>query len=314
MGYGSQAICQLRDFFCQSLATLARSSASELFDAVEPAMRVQTGDRKLQSESIRPRKRLPPLLVSMEQIKPPRIDWLGTSFGLNRRALNFWVKNGFMVVHVRQSANDVTGEHNAILLREVSANVEWRQSESHSRKSGWVHDMAKEMRKRFIRLLAIPPFNSFDTSMCLSLLGKGMANVAEDVRRLHGAESKQNQHATLHDGADESISLSDEAHPSRLTTHDLKRLKFYLRGMADHTVAADVLSIIAADILYSDVPIVELTELQAAILVGVSLQQRPVDSVSSELKLSPAHLLSLYSKTARKIVLHCFPHVPERDP
>jgi N-acetyltransferase 10 len=39
---------------------------------------------------------------------PPKIDYLGTSFGLTKTLFKFWNKNKFEPVYIRQTKNDIT--------------------------------------------------------------------------------------------------------------------------------------------------------------------------------------------------------------
>lgn len=55
-----------------------------------------------------------------------------------------------------------------------------------------------------------------------------------------------------------------------------------------------------------------LSYAQAAILIGLGLQHKNVDSVSGELKLPPSQALALFSKSMRKLTNY-FKSVYEKD-
>jgi len=74
----------------------------------------QEGD--LYKEKLKPKKGLKPLLKPVSLISPPKLDYLGTSFGLTLHLFNFWMKNGYSPVYIRQTRNDVTGEHSCIMI------------------------------------------------------------------------------------------------------------------------------------------------------------------------------------------------------
>jgi N-acetyltransferase 10 len=41
-------------------------------------------------------------------MNPPKIDYLGTSYGVTKNLFKFWRKNKFEPVYIRQTRNDVT--------------------------------------------------------------------------------------------------------------------------------------------------------------------------------------------------------------
>jgi N-acetyltransferase 10 len=86
--------------------------ASPCFFKVE-----EEGESVLTTEKIKPRKKLPPLLVALKDRRPERLHWFGTSYGLTPQLYNFWGKANFLPVYIRQTANEVTGEHSVIMLR-----------------------------------------------------------------------------------------------------------------------------------------------------------------------------------------------------
>ena len=44
----------------------------------------------LATETLKPRKKLPPLLVALPDRKPEKLHWMGTSFGVTLELFNFW--------------------------------------------------------------------------------------------------------------------------------------------------------------------------------------------------------------------------------
>lgn len=54
------------------------------------------------------------------------LDWVGSGFGISDELMNFWIKNGFIPVHITPQRNEVSGEYTAIVLRPIrnSKNVE----------------------------------------------------------------------------------------------------------------------------------------------------------------------------------------------
>jgi len=56
-------------------------------------------------------------LKKAEEVRPPLLHYLGTSFGFTELLLKFWRKNQYEPVYLRQTVNDVTSEHSGIMLR-----------------------------------------------------------------------------------------------------------------------------------------------------------------------------------------------------
>ena len=82
----------------------------------------------LATEEIKPRKRLPPLLLSLQDRAPERLhvyrlqrtvdgQWMGVAFGLTSPLYNYYYKNGYGCVYIRQTENELTGEHSCIMIK-----------------------------------------------------------------------------------------------------------------------------------------------------------------------------------------------------
>ncbi|MEM3104405.1 MAG: GNAT family N-acetyltransferase [Candidatus Bathyarchaeia archaeon] len=51
-------------------------------------------------------------------------DWVGASFGADKVLLNFWLKNGFIPVHISPMRNIVSGEYSVAVIRPLSDKAE----------------------------------------------------------------------------------------------------------------------------------------------------------------------------------------------
>ncbi len=76
---------------------------------------------ELKSETISPRAAtaMPPLLNRLSEIIPPRLHYIGVSFGLNSELFSFWKKTGYSPVYLRQTENEITGEYSCIMLKGI---------------------------------------------------------------------------------------------------------------------------------------------------------------------------------------------------
>ncbi|HDH06744.1 MAG TPA: tRNA(Met) cytidine acetyltransferase, partial [Thermoproteales archaeon] len=84
-------------------------------------------------------------------------DWVGAGFGVNYELLNFWVKNGYIPVHISPDRNPVSGEYTVIVVKPLSttasklisyANREFRVKLLHS-----LHEPYYDLNPRVARLL-----------------------------------------------------------------------------------------------------------------------------------------------------------------
>jgi N-acetyltransferase 10 len=87
-----------------------------------------------------------------------------------------------------------------------------------------------------------------------------------------------------------------------LTPHDLKRLELYGRNLCDHHLVTDLLPMIAR--LYFTNRFGQdfnISSVQAALLCGIGLQNRTVESLKDELGLPSNQVLAMFNKAVRKI-------------
>ena len=117
MGYGTRAISLLFKYYNGELMTVAddvSDTESDDNSTIDKERNVNNGD-------IVPRNDVPPLLVPCDQVNEiPRLDWLGTSCGLTSELNKFWcLRAGMKLLYLRQTVNDVTGEHSAIFVKSI---------------------------------------------------------------------------------------------------------------------------------------------------------------------------------------------------
>ncbi|KAJ3343731.1 hypothetical protein HDU93_006643 [Gonapodya sp. JEL0774] len=307
MGYGSRCMDELIKWI----------ESGE--DGEEGAAFVEEGglrkidDRAFEDEgrrlSLRPRDAasLPPLLRKARENPPgARLDWIAVSYGLTTELHRFWKRHGFRPVYMRQTANDVTGEHTCIVIREMIYPDREGQ--------GWIEAFTRDFAARFAELLSFPHFRHFSAVTCLSIL-----EAAVPSRSFEDAEATRATVTPIQSRRDLYRSFSP---------YDLARLEQYGNNMADHHVIADLLPKIAT--LYclggfssrragSSTPVseemdsgVRLSPVQASVLCGMGLQRKAVEEVETEIKLPVGQILALFTKVVRKVVVWCR-EVEKRD-
>jgi N-acetyltransferase 10 len=89
----------------------------------------------LLTEQIEPRRCLPPLLLKLSERKAEKLSYLGVSFGLTSDLLRFWKKIAYVPVYLRQTPNELTGEHSCIVLHELNKD----EGEKKISKDSWLY-------------------------------------------------------------------------------------------------------------------------------------------------------------------------------
>lgn len=72
-------------------------------------------------------------------------DWIGAGFGVTKELLNFWLKNGYVPVHMSPERNPVSGEYSLIVIKPLSDKV---------RK--YVHIFSSEFKKKLLGSMPEP--------------------------------------------------------------------------------------------------------------------------------------------------------------
>jgi N-acetyltransferase 10 len=122
--------------------------------------------KKLLRETVTPRKQMSPLLVPVEQVEgQDRLHWLGTSFGLTESLLGFWARSGLHLVYMRQTANDLTGEHTVVMLRSLDT-----KGMEEAPKDGWLGAFTADALRRIVSLLSFEFRDSMDTTLDLAII------------------------------------------------------------------------------------------------------------------------------------------------
>jgi N-acetyltransferase 10 len=277
MGYGSRALQLLTDFYEGKFTDLGED---EIMDQ-EEMIRVTDAELEnstLLQDNIKVREvgAMPPLFTRLSQARPPHLDYIGVSYGLTLPLHKFWNRAGFVPVYLRQTANDLTGEHTSVMIRAL--NLEENDS-------SWLGAFARDFHRRFHNLLSYQ-FRTFPSITSLSI--DAAAAAGEKLDPL--TPPKPLTKAEL----DELFS-----------PFDLKRLDKYADQMLDYHVIMDMLPTIST--LYFSgrlSPSVSLSRIQQSILLAVGLQRKAIEEMEKELNLAGSQILGLFVKIMRKISTH----------
>jgi len=268
IGYGRRALEMLQKYYEGRIPNVNEGSKSEPTQNIDP---VDEEEVELQTERVVPRKSLPPLLLKLSERPAERLDWLGVSYGITADLLRFWKKSGYVPVYLRQTANDLTGEHSCVMLKALNIEEEGRDT-------SWLPAFWTDFRQRLLALMGYQ-FRGFTPSMAL---GIAQMNVHQD----------QPQELTVAEME------------SYISKYDLRRLEMYSRNLLDYHVIMDLMPVLARLYFLQRLGDLHFTAVQAALLLGIGLQHKTVDDLAKELELPSQQLMGLFNRAIRRITKH----------
>eukprot|EP01126_Amoeba_proteus_P061077 TRINITY_DN8157_c0_g1_i7.p1 TRINITY_DN8157_c0_g1~~TRINITY_DN8157_c0_g1_i7.p1 ORF type:complete len:505 (-),score=97.81 TRINITY_DN8157_c0_g1_i7:381-1895(-) len=263
-GYGTRALELLTAYYEGKISKFGCSdSAAENDDQREDLL---PSDENLRTcENIKPRTHLPPLLRKLDERTPERLHYLGTSFGFSPQLFRFWKRNHFLPVYIRLTALENTGEHTAIMLKDLEP-----VDKIESYNSDWLLQFNDDFSNRFASLLGFS-FRSMRVETASVLLAKS--------RGLRG-------NSTSFYGKRGSTVLTKETLDLYFTADDVKRLAAYTNQMLDYHAVLDLVPSLARLIFLEsfggDDGGISLSPAQLNLLVGVGLQFKSLEDLSSK--------------------------------
>ncbi|KAL1848640.1 N-acetyltransferase 10 [Paecilomyces lecythidis] len=277
MGYGSRALELLTDFYEGKFTSLSE-------DVENPSEElVRVTDEELENANllddnihVRDIRSMPPLFGKLSERRPDTLDYVGVSYGLTPSLHKFWKRASFAPVYLRQTANELTGEHSCVMLRTLSTG---------SNDTSWLGAFAKDFHKRFVCLLSYQ-FRAFPSVLSLSICESANA----------GAKSDPSLQASP---------LTKTELDAHFSPFDLKRLDSYANNLLDYHVILDLVPTIAE--FYFSGRLggkVNLSGVQQSILLAIGLQRKNVDDVEKELSLPSSQILAMFIKIMRKVSMH----------
>lgn len=272
MGYGTKALSLLSQFLHGDLASASEKTVQAPF-YLQSSQSIENEEEKSESVVLKPKSALQPLLRKLAEVRPPTMDYLGVSYGLTKELYGFWSKNGYLPVYIRQSANQFTGEHTCVMVNSL------RHSSSRLREE-WASVYAAEFRRRFVSLLSFE-FRTLPLQLALSIL---------------------DPHLTTKPSNESAFQSLPPDFQQDLSVFDMQRLKAYTGNIANYHLVRDLIPLLGRFYFLKKLgPKISLSYSQAAILLGMGPQHKPVDTVASELSLPVSQVLALFNKAIAKI-------------
>lgn len=270
MGYGSRALQLLERFYRGELISPNPDDLEDDPEDLQQSEAAPAPGTDLMTEVIKPRAQLKPLLTKVTDLRPPRLDWIGVSFGMTASLFKFYRRLQYLPVYLRQTTNDITGEHSTIMLKSLVSDATW------------LNEFNEDFKRRFVALCSYQ-FRTLPITLCLNVLEPGKNNVSSerpitispyDLKRL---ESYANNMLDYH--------MILDLIPTLARAFFLKQLPRVNESSGENN--ADM----------------SLSPVQAAILFSIGLQHRPIEDLESELKLPASQVLAMFIKVVRKFAL-----------
>ncbi|KAG5273809.1 hypothetical protein AALO_G00155780 [Alosa alosa] len=233
MGYGSRALQLLQQYYEGQFPLLDEKENTTSSSGITS---VSSEAVSLLEEVVSPRKNLPPLLLKLSERPAEQLDYLGVSYGLTSQLLKFWKKAGFVPVYLRQTPNDLTGEHSCVMLKELN-------SEESPEQGLWLSAFWKDFRRRFLSLLSYQ-FRNFSPSLAL--------NILQNKNSKEGAQ----------------LALTTAELTAHFSPYDLKRLEMYSQSMVDYHLIMDMIPAIARMYFLKQLGDVSLSAAQSGSAAG----------------------------------------------
>ncbi|CCH60546.1 hypothetical protein TBLA_0D00360 [Henningerozyma blattae CBS 6284] len=269
MGYGSRAIELLRDYFEGKFTDMSEETKPKDFSLQRIDDKTLDKTNLLKDDiKLRDAKTLPPLLLKLSEQPPNFLHYLGVSFGLTQPLHKFWRNNKFVPVYLRQTANDLTGEHTCVMLNVLEG-----------RENKWLIEFSNDFHKRLLQLLSYD-FKKFTSIQALSVI--------ESSKKLEDESNKPKE-------------LTRSQLDDIFSPFDMKRLDSYANNLLDYHVIVDLLPALSL-IYFSDKMgnSVKLSSVQSAILLAIGLQRKNIDDIAKELNLPVNQTIAMFAKTMRK--------------
>ena len=280
MGYGSKALELLSQYY-----------EGKFFKLDEDEEMEESNEEK------KGKKKLKPLLSKLEDIKPPFIYYLGTSFGLTNNLYNFWQKNGYKPLYIAMNSNSITGEHSCIMIKPLNeGNIKLLTediSNNNNQKIKWFNPFSVDFKHRLTSLLSFN-FNKLNIKLCLSLLEPPITT---------STANDKDDNDNDDDNSENKKDMKKNEIELFLTKFDIKRMELYSRNMTNYNMIIDLIPIIA-NLYFNKKIFVPLSYIQAGVLLGVGLQRKNFDEIVQEFNIEIKQLLAMFNKMVKKFVTY----------
>ena len=285
MGYGTKALQLLSLYYEGKFIKID-------VDEIEENEEEDDNNKNKEKEG---KKKLKPLLSKLEDVKPPFIYYLGTSFGLTNNLYNFWNKCGYKPLYIAMNSNSITGEHSCIMIKPLNEgniktliDINLDEENNNKKNINWFIPFSTDFKHRLTSLLSFN-FNKLDIKLCLSILDPPITT----------STSMEKEDNEENEGAEKIMKKSEIE--LFLTKFDFKRMELYSRNMTNYNMIIDLIPNIA-HLYFNKKIFVSLSFIQAGVLLGIGLQRKSFDCIAEEFNIESNQLLAMFNKMVKKFV------------
>lgn len=277
MGYGSKALELLNDFYEGKFADLSEDSNGSAEETMARLTDAELANASLLDDDIKVRdiRKMPPLFSKLSERRPDHLDYVGVSYGLTQPLHKFWQRASFAPVYLRQTPNELTGEHTCVMIRPLE----------NSDDKSWLGAFSRDFHRRFLSLLSYQ-FRQFPSMLALYI----------DDSSTKGAKL---------DPENQPQPITKPELDALLSPFDLKRLESYANNLLDYHVILDLVPKLANLYFTGRLkPEKDLSNLQKSLLLSVGLQCKDISAVQTELDVASSQLLTMFTKIMKKFSMH----------
>jgi N-acetyltransferase 10 len=258
MGYGSKLIKNLIWFF------------QSIFKQNVLGNRLCLSDKKFKYSFL---KNVSPMLIDLDNRTPPRLDYIGVSFGLTQQLFYFWKKNGFKVIFIRSQKNKVSGEHVCIMLYPII--------KAKHLIPNWIKNYQFDFLTKFLGIINWK-FNKMNALLVFSI-----------VQNVHFQYFNQ------------SIYIK---HVKKIFSNtDIYKIFFYIENsFFEYKTLAELFPLLAKIIIWNELTknIFFLSEI--LLLISVGLQHKSIRDIMIEFNYKNEDIISLSREIFRKFIFFYF--------
>lgn len=138
-----------------------------------------------------------------EEAKEEGFDWVGASFGADVKLLKFWLRNGFIPIHISPMRNFISGEFSVIVIKPLNGEIEETVRKIH-----------REFKLRLLESLHDTYFN-LEPQVALYLLRSQPWEITEDLRLTSSQRSRLMEYvegSLAYESACDSVKLLLKTH------------------------------------------------------------------------------------------------------
>ncbi|MEM0259774.1 MAG: GNAT family N-acetyltransferase [Sulfolobales archaeon] len=197
-----------------------------------------------------------------EEAREKNFHWVGSGFGASEELLRFWIKNGFLPIHISPSRNPVSGEYSVLVLRSISRDLDEN-----------LRDYRRRFRNRLLESL-YDVYRDMEAEIALLL-----------IRPLECED--------LHEDKDLMLKLDPV---------DRDRIELYIKRLMTYEVVSDLITRIVRVYWRNPCPKTRLRKDFEKLTIAKVLQGRSWDSVASELNMSKGHAIQIMRDIIEEIL------------